>query len=115
MLVTATNVDAASSRPSNATQVISPYPPANTARPTISGIAQRRHMLIATLATWTGPGNSYSYEWQQDFGDGYADIPGATGPTYALAESDEGSTVRVVVSAANPLSPAREPCVRAGP
>ncbi len=101
MLVTATNVDGAASAPSNATQIISPYPPASVTAPAITGTAQRSSKLTASQGTWTGPGNVYSYQWQQDFGEGYVDIQGATASAYTLAVADEGSTVRVLVTATN--------------
>ena len=101
VLVTATNLDGAVSQPSIATNVVAPYPPSNSAAPTIVGIAQRTYTLAASTGTWVGPGITYAYQWQQDLGDGYEDIDGATDPTYTLATGDEGSTVRVLVTATN--------------
>src|SRR5262249_22006998 len=63
MLVTATNVDGAASKPSAPTPVISPYPPANITAPTVSGTAQRSYVLIATQGIWSGPGNTYALQW----------------------------------------------------
>jgi hypothetical protein len=100
-LVTATNVDGVVSQPSNATQPIAPDPPANTVAPTVFGTPMRNYALTATAGTWTGPGNTYAFQWQRDFGEGYVNIAGATGATYTLATADEGATVRVVVTAAN--------------
>ena len=101
-LVTATNGSGVSSAPSAATQIIAPYPPANTAAPTISGGAQRGTTLNATLGTWTGPDNVYSYQWQRDSGEGFVAIYNATGSAYTLTSADEGAAVRVVVTATDP-------------
>ena len=102
VLVTATNPTGVSTAPSAGTATVAPYPPANTAAPVISGTAVRGDSLNATLGTWTGPGNQYTYQWQRDIGEGYVDITGATAAQYTLAVADEAATVRVVVSATNP-------------
>jgi hypothetical protein len=103
VLVTASNLDGVYTQASNATtQIIAPFPPANVTPPTISGTAQRSSILSATLGAWTGPGNVYSYQWQRDWGEGYVAISGATSSAYTLGVADEGSTVRVLVTAANP-------------
>ncbi|MGA9860269.1 MAG: hypothetical protein WBQ18_20550 [Solirubrobacteraceae bacterium] len=101
-LVTATNAYGVTSAPSAPTQIIAPYPPANTAPPTVTGTAQRGVILNATQGAWTGPDNVYSYQWQHDAGEGYVNISGATGSAYTLGPADEGTTVRVVVTATDP-------------
>ncbi len=101
VLVTASNLDGIATQASNATQVIAPYPPANTVPPAVSGTPERTFTLTAAPGTWTGPGLSYAYQWQEDAGDGYQNIAGATNATYLLAASDENTTVRVVVTASN--------------
>ena len=69
-----------------------------TGAPTITGTAQVGETLTAEtsgIADADGLENaSFSYQWIA----GDTDIPGATGSTYALAEADEGRTVRVRVS-----------------
>ena len=100
--VTATNAYGVTSAASAPTPPIAPYPPANTAPPTVTGVAERGATLNATQGTWTGPGNIYSYQWQEDSGQGYVDIVGATASDYTLGTADEGATVRVLVSATNP-------------
>ncbi len=103
VLVTAINPDGVVGQTSNATpQLVAPYPPANTVAPSITGTPQRTSVLTASRGTWTGPDNVYAYQWQRDFGEGYVDIPGATGTTYTLTFADEFATVRVVVRATNP-------------
>jgi fibronectin type 3 domain-containing protein len=102
VLVTASNIDGFVNSASAPTLPVSPFPPANTIAPTISGTAVRASILTATQGSWTGPGNAYSYQWQRDFGEGFVDITGATTNAYALTYADEGATVRVVVTATNP-------------
>jgi hypothetical protein len=101
-LVTATNAYGAVSEPSSATQLIAPYPPANTVAPTVTGTSERGYTLTATQGSWTGPDNVYAYQWQEDFGEGYVDISGATTASYGLNVSDEGAAVRVIVRVTNP-------------
>ena len=76
-------------------------PPTNTTAPTVTGTAQRTFTLTATQGTWAGIGNTYTYQWQHDTGSGYVDIVGQTGTTYALGVPDEGTTVRVLITATN--------------
>ena len=102
-LVSAGNADGASAQATAATaDFIAPYPPANTIPPSITGMPQRTAVLTASRGTWTGPDNSYSYQWQRDAGEGFTDIPGAVGANYTLTLADEFTNVRVVVKAANP-------------
>src|SRR6185437_3935203 len=101
-LVTATNLSGVTSAPTASSQIIAPFPPANTALPVITGVAERGVILNASLGTWTGPDNIYSYQWQRDAGEGYVDISGATAPAYTLTTDDENATVRVLVTATDP-------------
>ena len=102
VVITAADPQGTASLASAATSLVAPYPPANTIAPAISGTAQRATTLSATPGTWTGAGTTYTYQWQEDSGEGYADISGATGLQYTLGTSDEGATVRLVVTATNP-------------
>ena len=53
----------------------------------------------STIADSDGLANvSYAYQWVRGDGNTSTDITGATGETYTLAPSDEGSTIRVRVS-----------------
>ena len=69
-----------------------------TGAPTISGTAQAGETLTAAtsnIADEDGRVNvSFSYQWLADD----ADIAGATGETYTLADADQGKTVKVRVS-----------------
>ena len=117
VLVTATNPDGALSVPSAATATIPSAPPVNTALPTITGTAQRTMTLTAGQGTWSGIGNSYSYQWQRSAdGTTWTNLTGATNPTYVPTKADERTQVRVLVSATNPDGtadgPERSECVR---
>ena len=69
--------------------------------PAITGAAMRTSTLSASQGTWSGVGNTYAYQWQQDLGAGFVDIAGATGTTYVLGVADVGRRVRVRVTATN--------------
>ena len=101
-VVTATNQSGVTSTPTASTQIIAPFPPANTAPPVITGVAERGVTLNAGLGTWTGPDNIYTYQWQRDAGEGYVNISGATAASYTLVTDDESATVRVLVTATDP-------------
>ena len=76
VVASASNPTGVASQSSAASQVISPYPPANTTAPAITGTAKRGRTLTASRGVWTGPDNNYAYQWQEDFGEGYVDIVG---------------------------------------
>src|SRR3954471_14891937 len=88
--VTATNPDDAVSVASAATAEVAAAPPVNTIVPLLTGTAQRTKSLSATPGTWTGPGNTFTYQWQRDTGSAFADITGATTNSYVLATADVG-------------------------
>ena len=86
---------------SAATEAVSAAPTPNspaTGAPTISGTAQVGETLTAGtsgIADEDGLGNvQYEYWWLADD----AEIAGATGWTYTLADSDEGKVIQVEVS-----------------
>jgi fibronectin type 3 domain-containing protein len=101
-LVTATNASGVTTASTAPTQIIAPFPPANSAPPVITGVPERGVTLNASLGTWTGPDNVYSYQWQRDAGEGYVNISGATSASYTLVTDDESATVRVLVTATDP-------------
>lgn len=79
-------------------------PPSSTGAPTVGGTAQVGQTLTATSGSWAGSQPmSFSYQWQRCDGTGSscANVSGATGSTYALASADQGSTLRIVVTATN--------------
>src|SRR5207253_3724459 len=71
--------------------------------PTISGTAQEGQTLTASPGTWTNNPTSFSYQWQRcdSAGANCSAIAPATTSSYALTESDVGSTLRVSVTATN--------------
>jgi hypothetical protein len=77
--------------------------PRSTELPTVSGTPAVGQTLTATPGTWSGKPTSLAYQWQRcdAAGAACAGIPGATGQTYVVAETDFGSTLRVAVTARN--------------
>jgi beta-glucanase (GH16 family) len=77
--------------------------PANLTLPAISGIATQKQTLSASTGTWTNSPLTYEYKWQDcsPAGVNCTNIPGASSSTYAVAASDLGDTIRVVVTASN--------------
>jgi hypothetical protein len=75
--------------------------PANTVRPSISGVATFGQTLSAISGSWTGAAPiSYAYSWQR-CSPKCKSIKGATAPTYRLVSADVGTRVRVNVTASN--------------
>ncbi|HEX8066223.1 MAG TPA: hypothetical protein VF520_06835 [Thermoleophilaceae bacterium] len=104
VVVTATNTAGTASATSSQTAVVAAAPPVNTALPTISGTAQDGQTLTAADGTWTGtPTIAYTYQWRRcdAAGANCSDVSGATASTYVMTSGDVGSTMRVVVTAAN--------------
>ena len=78
--------------------------PTSSAAPAISGETVEGRTLSASTGDWSGDGPiTYAYQWRRcnSSGESCADITGATASTYVLAGADVGSTLRVVVTAAN--------------
>lgn len=75
--------------------------PQSTGAPVLSGTAGQGQTLSATTGSWNAyPPPSYSYQWQR-CASSCANISGATAATYVLARADVGTSVKVLVSAAN--------------
>jgi hypothetical protein len=78
--------------------------PASTAPPLVSGAPATGATLSATKGSWSGGvPMTHSYQWQRCDGAGgaCANVPGAVSASYTLIPTDAGSTIRVVVTAAN--------------
>ena len=81
--------------------VAPPSPPANTAKPTISGTAQEGSQLTAGQGTWSGTSPlTYAYQWQR-CSSSCSNISGATAGTYSPVAADVGDTLDVKVTASN--------------
>lgn len=78
--------------------VDAPCPPVNTAAPAISGTAQAGQQLGCSNGTWTGRGMTFAMQWTNDG----ADIAGANGANYTLADSDAGHQIACRVTATDP-------------
>ena len=103
-VVTATNGGGSTTASSAASAVVAdpPVAPVNTTSPTITGSATVGGTLTADRGAWTGtPAPTFSQQWQTCDAGTCVDVAGATSPTYDVAESDEGRTLRVVVTATN--------------
>ena len=57
--------------------------------------------LTVTAGTWYPTATSYSYQWQRNTGSGFADIAGASNPTYFTVPTDVSATIRARVTATN--------------
>jgi hypothetical protein len=104
--VTAANSEGSASATSNATAVVQPAPqrPRNTTPPTVSGTPQVGQTLTANNGTWVGQQPlTFTYSWRRcdSNGGSCSEISGATGKTYVLTSADQGTSVRVRVTARN--------------
>jgi hypothetical protein len=77
--------------------------PTNTSPPTVSGSAVEGSTLTADPGTWSGSGIKYSFQWQRcdAFGNGCANVAGATSSGYLLGSADVAKTLQVVVTGSN--------------
>ena len=102
--VTAKNSSGEASETSAQTATIVAEAPVNTALPTISGDTTAEQTLSASTGEWAGtPPLEYSYQWEScdSLGEACLAISGATGSSYTLTASEAGTTLRVVMTAAN--------------
>lgn len=63
--------------------------------------------IFTTGTTWGAnpPDVTQSFQWQEDTGSGFADIPGETGTSLASGSYTPGATIRVIVTGSNGVSP----------
>jgi hypothetical protein len=80
-----------------------PQPPANDGRPTVAGDPAPGATLTADPGRWTPAADRLDLQWERcDAGGANCQpIPGATSGTYAPTGADEGSRLRVSVTASN--------------
>ena len=78
-----------------------PQPPVSTSQPVVSGDARVGSVLSATTGNWTNAPSGYAYQWERGDGLTWADVPGATGATYAASGDDAGRRLRIRVIATN--------------
>ena len=104
LVVTASNVAGSSSEFSDATPVIRPSGPTNTAPPQVSGEARAGEALFASAGTWTGlQPIEYAYQWQECDSGGNAclDLPGENTSVLDVRAEHVDARLRVVVTAKN--------------
>jgi hypothetical protein len=83
-----------------------PLPPQNNVLPRANGSATTGSTLTADPGTWTGTAPiNFSFRWRRCNGIGTSctNISGATGQTYLIKSADGGHTLRVAVTATNPV------------
>ncbi len=118
VVVTATNAAGSTSVTTPATGLVKGILPANTALPTITGLAKIGQLLSALTGTWTGTQPiAYSYQWQLCevlTPTKCSNIVGATSSTFLLGVLDLGLPVRVLVTATNVAGSASVPSVATG-
>ncbi len=103
VVVTATGTGGSASAYSSPVGPIGTVSLANTAIPTVAGVAQQGQTLTAGQGTWSSPAPLvYAYQWEScdTNGQNCAAITGATSGTYTPAAADIGTTLRVQVTAA---------------
>ena len=83
--------------------------PTNTSAPTVTGQSQVGQTLSGTTGSWSGSQPmSFAYQWRRcdATGANCVAVSGATAQTYVLVAADQGSTIRVSVTATNPYGSA---------
>ncbi|MGH2929989.1 MAG: hypothetical protein ACRDL8_17435, partial [Solirubrobacteraceae bacterium] len=90
--------------------------PVTSGVPTVTGSDQRTDTLTATAGSWTGLGNTLSFQWQRSpDGTTWTGITNATGAGYTLGLADEGDYVRVLVTATNNYGTSSTPSAATAP
>jgi hypothetical protein len=80
---------------------IVPTVPVNTALPAVTGATQLGAVLNASAGTWLNNPTTYALQWQRAAGGDWANVPGATGGSYAVTAADASVALRVLVTATN--------------
>ena len=103
VIVTATNTAGSTSATSDPTSLINALLPSNTSLPSITGSLIDGSTLTAITGSWSGTAPlNYSYQWElcNTTGEACKEINN-TSSLLTLADSDVGSTLRVIVTATN--------------
>ena len=106
--VTATNVARSASASSAVSAVVASngaLAPSSTSAPTISGSLEAGQTVRASAGEWGGSEPfGFTYEWQSCdvSGTECIAIEGATAQSYTISSTEEGSTLRVLVTATGP-------------
>jgi hypothetical protein len=79
------------------------FTPVGASPPTVTGNALQGQTLAATTGTWSAADATFTYQWQRcdAAGANCVAVAGATASTYAVTPADVGTTLNVVVTAAN--------------
>ena len=103
VIVTATNNYGSGSTTVGPTAIVASGAPVLTTAPTITGTPSYGQKLTVTKGTWTNSPTSYSTQWQRcdASANNCVSIPKATARTYTLIHADQGSTLKVLVTATN--------------
>jgi Bacterial Ig-like domain (group 3) len=78
-----------------------PPAPTNKALPTIAGLSISGTTLIAVPGTWTGTGNSYSYDWLRCNSSTNSCVSESAAATYPLTKADLGAYIVLTQTASN--------------
>ncbi len=102
-MVTATNSGGTATATATTGTVIAAIP-VNSGVPGITGVAQQGQTLTASTGTWSNTPTAYTYQWESCSG-GTCSAVGSDSSTYAVAATDVGHTIEVVVTASNSGGP----------
>ena len=83
--------------PAGTVSVAGAGPPANTARPTLSGVTKPGKALACSKGIWSNNPTVYAYRWYRNG----TLLAGFTASTYRLGTLDEGTALECVVTASN--------------
>ena len=102
MRVSATNSRGTTDAPSKPTSVVIDVPASKTV-PRIKGRARVGRQLVADLGSWSGPPQTYRFQWLRcnAGGSSCVRIGRATHPRYRLTKRDARHRLRVLITAVN--------------
>lgn len=81
--------------------------PASTTAPVVTMTDDGEAITLScSRGWWSGKPTEWTFQWQTDDGEGYANIEGETGSTYTAAEGDLGNPIKCLVTAKNAIGTA---------